>query len=246
MEYKYCEKQNFEDYSSGRVLYQKSGMTNFPVRLAQEIFQRSKNYISNEKKVSIFDPMCGGGYLLTVISMLNSEIIKEANASDINEWYLETAEKNLGLLSLKGLDKRIAELNELYMKYKKTSHMDAIKSTGNIIETVSGLISPIKVNVFKADVLLEKSLAGCDFKADIVITDVPYGEMVAWEGNQAQNVERLLENLKAVIHEESIVAIIADKKQKIKHMEYVRLEKSNIGKRKFEILKLKRGSNEIS
>ena len=74
MEYKYCEKQNFEDYSSGRVLYHKANMTNFPVRLAQEIFLRCKSYISDKPQVNFYDPLCGGGYMATVLGLLNLEI----------------------------------------------------------------------------------------------------------------------------------------------------------------------------
>ena len=114
--------------------------------------------------------------------------------------------------------------------------MDALKSAGDMMGTISELQYPLKVNLFKADILMEKSLDECDFKADIVITDVPYGEMVAWEGDGAENINKLLDNLKVVLHPESVIAVISDKKQKISHPDYKRLEKHNIGKRKFEIL----------
>lgn len=37
MEYLYCKNENYEDYSSGRVLYGGKGIPNFPVRLINEI-----------------------------------------------------------------------------------------------------------------------------------------------------------------------------------------------------------------
>lgn len=37
MEYLYCKNENFEDYSSGRVLHGGKGIPNFPVRLINEI-----------------------------------------------------------------------------------------------------------------------------------------------------------------------------------------------------------------
>jgi hypothetical protein len=49
----------------------------------------------------------------------------------------------------------------------------------------------------------------------------------------------LLENLIPVLKPDSVVAICSDKKQKIKNDKYQRLEKHQIGKRKFEILALK-------
>lgn len=36
MEYKYGKNDNYEIFSAGRVLYNVKGMTNFPVRLAQQ------------------------------------------------------------------------------------------------------------------------------------------------------------------------------------------------------------------
>lgn len=36
MVYRYCEKENFEDLASGRVILHRGGYPNFPVRLAQE------------------------------------------------------------------------------------------------------------------------------------------------------------------------------------------------------------------
>jgi 23S rRNA (guanine2535-N1)-methyltransferase len=41
MEYRYtAERQNYEDFASGRVLYNQKGTTAFPVRLASELYQR--------------------------------------------------------------------------------------------------------------------------------------------------------------------------------------------------------------
>lgn len=43
MKYLYeIEFKNYEDFVSGRVLYNRKGATAFPVRLASEIFQRCK------------------------------------------------------------------------------------------------------------------------------------------------------------------------------------------------------------
>lgn len=41
MEYRYCENRNWEDFSSGRVLYGTGGVPNFPVRLANEMYRRA-------------------------------------------------------------------------------------------------------------------------------------------------------------------------------------------------------------
>lgn len=40
MEYKYIKNQNYEDFSSGRVLYHVGGNPTFPIRLSLEIYER--------------------------------------------------------------------------------------------------------------------------------------------------------------------------------------------------------------
>lgn len=62
MQYKYCPNTNFEDLSSGRVIYSSSGVPNFPVRLLNEIFLRCVEYSEKKTHLNVYDPCCGGGY----------------------------------------------------------------------------------------------------------------------------------------------------------------------------------------
>lgn len=55
MVYKYCENENFEDLASGRVIAQRAGFPNFPVRLAQEIFGRCCSYLETHDRICIYD-----------------------------------------------------------------------------------------------------------------------------------------------------------------------------------------------
>ena len=41
MEYLYSKNDNYEDFSSGHVIYGGKGIPNFPVRLLNEIFGRA-------------------------------------------------------------------------------------------------------------------------------------------------------------------------------------------------------------
>lgn len=75
MVYKYCKNENYEDLASGKVILHRTGYPNFPVRLAQEIFFRCLNYLDNSDSICIYDPCCGGGYLLTVLGFLNLSLI---------------------------------------------------------------------------------------------------------------------------------------------------------------------------
>ena len=125
MEYKYGKKDNYQNFSSGRVLYHENGMTNFPVRLAQEIYGRCLQYSPKKNNICLYDCCCGGGYLLTVLGFLNQDTIGRIIGSDINIELLNTAKKNLSLLSKEGINNRIVEIEQMIESYQKQSHIEA-------------------------------------------------------------------------------------------------------------------------
>lgn len=231
MEYKYAKNDNYEDFSSGRVLYHASGMTNFPVRLAQEIFGRCLQYSPKKNDVCLYDCCCGGGYLLTVLGFLNQGIVGRIIGSDIDNELLDIAEKNLSLLSKEGIDKRIAEIDKMIESFKKKSHVEARKSA----VTLKSLIrSEIKFELFQSDALKEIDLRT---KPDIIVTDVPYGNMVDWAGDEDNVIDKLLDVLYEVCRCDTIVGLCMNKKQKVRNEKFTRLEKQQVGKRRFEVLR---------
>lgn len=124
------ENKNYEDYSSGRVLYNLPGATSFPVRLTSEIYQRCANILKQNNikpPYTICDPCCGGGYLLSFIGFLFGNEVKKIYGSDINEKVLQLANSNLSLLTNEGINERINQLTELYNLHGKQSHVQAIK-----------------------------------------------------------------------------------------------------------------------
>ncbi|HHY41564.1 MAG TPA: hypothetical protein GX514_01760 [Thermoanaerobacterales bacterium] len=231
MEYKYGRNDNYEDFSSGRVLYHVRGMTNFPVRLAQEIYGRCLEYSSKQKDICLYDCCCGGGYLLTVLGFLNQDTIGKIIGSDIDIELLSVAKKNLSLLSEAGINKRIAEIEQMIASFQKQSHIEARKSAvrlKNLIKT------NIQFEVFYADALKEINLKE---KPDIIITDVPYGNLVDWKSDEQNVISKLLDNLYEICSSDTVIGLCMNKKTKIRNKKYIRLERQQIGKRKFEILK---------
>ena len=232
MEYKYANNDNYEDFSSGRVLYHGSGMTNFPVRLAQEIFGRCLQHSPKKNDICLYDCCCGGGDLLTVLGFLNQGTIGKIIGSDISMELLNTAKKNLALLGKQGMDKRIAEIEQMIESYKKQSHIDAKKSA----ITLKGLIrTNIEFEVFQSDALKDIALKA---KPDIIVTDVPYGNLVDWTRNEENVINRLLDVLHGICHCDTVIGLCMNKKQKVKNERFIRLEKQQVGKRRFEILKI--------
>lgn len=237
MEYKYCADSNFEDYACGRVIYHKSNMPSFPVRLSNEIFRRCLEYTGKNNNVTLYDPCCGGGYMITVLGLLNSDVIGRIIGSDINEDAIVLAKSNLSLLNKNGLMERRKQIIQMIQQYNKQSHKDALISIEKFEKIVENRSLMPDIQCFVADALSKESLSGFDFTSDIVIADVPYGNLVSWsENNNAINL--LLDSICDVIHNNSIVAISYNKSQKIHNAKYKRLERIKIGKRVVEILKL--------
>jgi len=231
MEYKYAMNCNYEDFASGRVLYNISGVPNFPVRLINEIYGRCLGYSGKKEEICLYDCCCGGGYSLTVLGFLNQGSIARIIASDIDFMMLEIAKRNLSLLSEEGIKRRISELESLYKQYNKESHKEAIKSAKKLLNMIQ---KEIDVQVFQANAFESIEL---DVKPDIIITDVPYGNLVDWQGGTG-DVSCLLESLKNICSKETVIAVSMNKVQKINTKSFIRLEKQNVGKRKFEIYKL--------
>jgi len=236
MIYKYSQNKNYEDFSSGRVLYHKAGYPNFPVRLAAEIFMRSLDYSDKKNEINLYDPCCGCGYTATVLGFLFNEIIDTIYVSDISDEAVQLAQKNLSLLSDAGVEQRRTELQKYFNEFGKQSHADALQSLENLQQYRK---HPVKINCFTADILESSSLSHCKFSADIIITDVPYGDLSSWSGDQKGQINILLDSLIPVIKSGSVISLSHNAEQKTGNNSFRKIEMFKTGRRVTEILKLK-------
>lgn len=242
------EDQNFSDYSSGRVLYSRPGAPAFPVRLASEIFQRALHHLNPIQAVTIFDPTCGGAYYLTALGLLHGERIARILAADSDEQVLLLARRNLGLLSLPGIQQREREIRDMLQAYGKEAHAEALASLERLRLRIASrpAAKPIETRVFAANALDAGALTA-ELSAEtiqLVLCDIPYGQQSSWDlpaDNPAQGsspVWRLLEALRSVLSPAAVVAIAADKAQKPAHSAYQRLERFQVGKRQVNLLRV--------
>lgn len=248
MQYKYeKEQQDYSDLSSGRVFYSLPQHPAFPVRLASEVFQRCIAFRREIHNVStpatVYDPCCGAAYHLSILGCLHREAIHEIIASDINEKAVALAAKNLGLLVANGMDQRIAEISSMLEQYGKESHKDALKSAEALKRKISNVEQkqPLQIKTFQANATHANELLQ-NIKAnsvDIVFTDIPYGEHSYWQDSAdvSNPLHAMLDALHGILSFSSIAAIASDKKQKITHERYQRLEQFQIGKRRVILLK---------
>jgi len=250
MQYRFAqERQDYSDYSSGRVFYGLPGHPAFPVRLASEIFQRCVALREAQGATGpcvLYDPVCGGAYHLSTLAYLHWNAIGEIIASDVDEEILFVARRNLSLLTVEGLDRRTAEISKMLAEYKKASHEAALKSAETLRKRLLGLVGTHQVDVclFAADATdsqaVGEKLAGR--KVDVVIADIPYGRHSSWQiadASQASSLSpawQMLEALLPILSLRSVVAIASDKRQKISHARYRRLERFQVGKRRVVLL----------
>jgi hypothetical protein len=249
MAYRYAtERRDYSDYARGRVLYGQHGHPAYPVRLASEIWQRCTAVLREEGRTgpyTLYDPCCGGAYLLTTLGLLHRPEIEAAIGSDVDAGALETARRNLALLSLAGMDRRIDEVRALHRAYGKPSHAAAVESALRLRERLlfaGG--AEIETRAFVADATdaraLEMGLAG--LQVDVLIADLPYGRDSHWKGLQEDQSScspliQMLDALRAVLAPQTVVALSADKATKLAHPAYRRLGRFRLGKRQVALLR---------
>ena len=249
MQYKYAQQIDYSDFSSGRVFYGLPGNPAFPVRLASEIFQRClahrKTLYDVSTPCTLYDPCCGAAYHLSVLAYLHGEHIREVIASDIDEKAVTLAKRNLGLLSMDGLEKRIDELSTMFERYGKESHREAARSALVLKEKLSSLREshPLVTRVFQASATDQKEIVKHiePTAVEIVFTDVPYGQHSHWREHDLTELSNpltsMLDTLLGVLSSSSIVAIASDKQQRARHERFQRLEQFQAGKRRIVILR---------
>jgi hypothetical protein len=244
------ERENYEDYASGRVFVGMPGNPALPVRLASEVLQRCAGILSaggHEGPFALYDPCCGAAYHLVVIGYLHMGQIHKIIGSDVDKNALALAHRNLGMLSPAGLEQRMAELAGMRDAFGKHSHAEAIASAARLRARL--LACPLAqrpiTRLFPADATdqgaLRWQLRG--EAIDIVFTDVPYGWHSGWRiekedllpDNQA--LWLVLETLLAVVSRRTVVAVAADKAQHVAHEGYQRLQRLRAGKRQVAILR---------
>lgn len=231
------ERKDYSDFSSGRVLHSAPETTAFPVRLTSELIYRCRSYLNKNKKLTIYDPCCGGAHVLTIAGFLHGEAFSRVYGSDVNDKVIETANLNLSLLTKQGLERREHQLEADYQAYQKTSHYDALKSVERLKQVKMEQNSDVeKAEAFVCDITSKEHVAVSD--VNIVIADLPYGQMVSWQGEGSNPVEDMLSNVYKVLDlQDSIVAIISEKQEKIHHHLFQQVKKMKHGKRQIVFLK---------
>ncbi|GAA0731045.1 rRNA methyltransferase [Dactylosporangium roseum] len=205
-------KSDYTDLASGSVLHSAPGFPAFPVRLASEIFSRAMVLRGGDDPAVVWDPCCGGGYLLSVLGLLHRGAIASLVASDIDPAALQLARENLGLLDPAALDDRARALEEQAERFGKPSYLEAAAAARRLGTALAAQGGPLTAIVRRADVFDRAGLeAVVDGAApDIVIADVPYGEQTTWSGSAGDaGVPEMLTTVASVLTSGAVLAVSA-------------------------------------
>jgi len=226
-------KKDYSDFSSDKVLVNAPRTPAFPVRIASEIMARCLSFINIKEGITVYDPCCGGGHLLSAIGLLYSANISRVYATDIDEQALKYAQKNLNLLTPAGFSKRKKEMQEHYEKQRKQAQLEALNSAQRLEAMLLNTKYPEKeVQCFQWDIT--ESSPPYFKNVNIVITDLPYGNMVDWQTTQDHPNEYLLDNIyQALDTDNAIVALICNKQARISHKKFKQVKRLKHGKRQF-------------
>src|SRR5262249_16012133 len=149
------------------------------------------------------------------------------------------ATRNLSLLTLVGVDARIAQMAQLYEQFGKPSHAQALESARRLRALVQHYqqLHPMQNRHFLANALraadLRSHVAGGS--VDLIMTDLPYGQRTSWVAGESPAVVgdpvwQLLEALRALVVPTTVIALTSLKQDYIAHESYERLEQWRIGK----------------
>ncbi len=233
-------KKDYSDFSSDKLLVNAPRTPAFPVRVASEIMARSLSFLDTAEGLTLYDPCCGGGHLLTILGFCYSKNLKNIYGSDIDSKALEYAQKNLNLLTPEGLSKKKQALQYNYEKQGEKAQLEALNSADRLETQLLNTTYPKKdVQCFNWDITKEQPPHLKN--VNIVMTDLPYGNMAYWQGEGAvQNNpnKQMLNNIYQTLDlHNSIVTIICNKDEKINHQKFEQVKRLKHGKRQFVFLR---------
>jgi tRNA G10 N-methylase Trm11 len=226
------DDRSYADLASGRVLRSRPGQPAFPARLAREMFEQALALRSAGSPPVVYDPCCGAGHLLATVGLLSADRLAAVIGSDVDPQALALARENLRLLEAGGLLARAAELEQLHGQHGNPAHREALDST-RALSAAQAVTLPVRT--FQANALDPPAvLAGLgDATPDIVLADLPYGRLSAWQGNPSiEGSAALLAAFSRVLRPGAVMAIATSSDVKVAGEHFHRRRQLKLGKRR--------------
>ncbi|GAA1754146.1 rRNA methyltransferase [Streptomonospora arabica] len=230
MAYRYAtERRDHSDLACGNVLRSAPGHPGFPVRLADELFQRAAAHLP-AAPLALWDPCCGSGHLAASVGTLHRYRLSWLLATDTEPAALSIAERNLALLTGRGLAERERVLRAEAAELRKPTLLDRADTAARLAGRLSERGGDLDHRVGAGDVF---DPTEPERPVDLVLTDVPYGGLTSFTGAppDGEPVPAMLRALAAVLPERAVLAVTA-RTRKVALPEGVRaLERLRVGNR---------------
>lgn len=132
-----------------------------------------------------------------------------------------------------GLERRRRELESYAAAFGKDSHRAALESLERLRDRLGR--RSIAFSCGQRDITDLSPFPVQD--VDIIITDLPYGQLASWGGEGGDPLESLFINCRRALKEgPAVLAIVADKKPRLKHEAFRRVDHFKLGKRQIALL----------
>jgi 23S rRNA (guanine2535-N1)-methyltransferase len=183
-------REDHRDLASGLVLRSAPGYPAFPVRLADELFGRAAEHLPTDRPATLWDPLCGSGYLATVLGLRHRRRLESVLCTDVAPDAVALAGRNLALLTAGGLAERERELRARAAEFDKPGYLEAARAAARLAAALRAAGGDLPGHAAVADAFDPAALRGRS-PADptrppsrpvVVVTDVPYGEQTGWLG----------------------------------------------------------------
>lgn len=231
MDYRFAPERDYADFAPGRALRGGKGRPNFPVRLALELYGRGAATLGAEE-VRLWDPLCGTGSLLLTAALLGEPAPRCVFGSDADAGAAALAEENLALLRAEGCARRRAALEERLRGFGRESYAEALESLGRLEALAAA--RDVACAAFVYDIFDEEA-PPLPQAPNLVVCDLPYGALADWSGAAAEPEAAFLTALFRRLAPGAVAAVCMDKRQRLRGEGFVRLEKGQVGKRRFEL-----------
>ncbi|WP_219419967.1 rRNA methyltransferase [Pseudonocardia nigra] len=211
MQYRHAPDEDFSDLASGAVLRSAPGQPAFPVRLGLELLGRALEHVPGTGPVTVWDPCCGAGQLLTSVALLRRSRLGAVVGSDAEPAALALAERNLALLTADGLAQRECELRGLADAHGKASHERASAAAHRLRDRLAADGGDLAWSLHRANALDPAQLAPivAAQAPDVVIADVPHGDRTHWTPHDGRSGEAdLVAALDAVLPAGSVIVVV--------------------------------------
>jgi len=234
-------KENLERFAAGMVIRSFPGLTAFPVLPASELFSAAAKLLTNRgvsPPFTVFDPCCGGGYIMTVLGLRHSREIQQIICSDINPDALKLAQSNLALLTGAGMAARVAQLTEQVSNFGKDSHRSALRYAAELGGVIKAAGREVQSKCFNFDLLGAEPFPPEVLQANIIFADIPYGIKSEWHGDAGTEnpIEWALSRLRGMMQPATVLILATAKKSVFKLEGFTRSKKVKFGARMVQLL----------